>query len=199
MYPRGAIADAHYIPAGPLTATCDCLDRSYEWRAEPRIPGRAPPFPPWQIIGGPRLRCFYPGWRALGPLRRNLRQLARRAGFDVATPPQLRKIPLVKWGSHVRYVTSHRTTRIKLADVTGVLLHFKFLRDFHDRVMREVARKEHFAQGSEYARYLHLLERNPRLSLHDGDSVTYEGTSQLVALGHLRDAPGWRERRARAA
>jgi hypothetical protein len=189
VYSQAPIANAHYVPGEPLTATCDRIDRAYEWVTD------AQSFPPWQVIGGPRLRCFYPEWRALGAVQRKLRYAARRAGLGVATPPQLRKIPFVKWDANVRHVTSHSTTRIKLADVTGVLLHFKFLRDFHERVMREAARKEHFARGSEYGRYLRVLAANPRLSLDGRDSVTYEGTSQLVALGHLRDAPAWRERR----
>ena len=90
----------------------------------------------------------------------------------------------MKWGPNVRYATSHYTTKIRLADVTGALLHFKFMSDFHERVAREVSRREHFAQGSEYGRYSRMLAAQPRMSLDGEDSVTYEGTSQLVAL-HL--------------
>jgi hypothetical protein len=111
-------------------------------------------------------------------------------------PPTLPKIPLVRWLPGTRYQSNHATTPIKLSEITGVLLHFKFLQDFFERVETEANRKEHWSGASEYARYLAKLANNPTLSFNYAGSVTYEGSEQLVRLGLLREDQGWGQIRA---
>jgi hypothetical protein len=88
-------------------------------------------------------------------------------------------------------VGPHATTPIRLSEITGVLLHFKFLEDFFARVNIEAIRKEHWDGASEYARYLAKLKANPSLSFHYPGSVEYEGSEQLIRLGLLREDHGW--------
>jgi hypothetical protein len=88
-------------------------------------------------------------------------------------------------------VGPHATTPIRLSEITGVLLHFKFLEDFFARVNIEAIRKEHWDGASEYARYLAKLKANPSLSFHYPGSVEYEGSEQLIRLGFLREDRGW--------
>lgn len=114
-------------------------------------------------------------------------------------PPVLRKIPFVHWLPGTRYVNPHATTPIKLSDITGVLLHFKFLQDFHVRVDTQLSRKEHPVHGGwaiELARYQAKLKDNPSLSFHCPGSIAYQGSDQLLGLGLLREDQGWRQIRA---
>jgi hypothetical protein len=109
-------------------------------------------------------------------------------------PPTLRKIPFVRWLPGTRYEHPHATTPIKLSEVTGILLHFKFLEDFYARVNAELNRKEHQAHGiwaTELARYLAKLKDNPSLSFHYAGSVEYEGSEQLIRLSLLREDQQW--------
>jgi hypothetical protein len=105
--------------------------------------------------------------------------------------PFLTKIPFIRWLPGTRYVDPHATTPIRLSEITGVLLHFKFLEDFFARVNIEAIRKEHWDGASEYARYLAKLKANPSLSFHYPGSVEYEGSEQLIRLGLLHEDHGW--------
>jgi hypothetical protein len=108
----------------------------------------------------------------------------------------LTKIPFVRWLPGTRYENVHATTPINLSEVTGVLLHFKFLQDFYIRVSNELNRKDHRLRGvwvGELKRYLLSLERDPSLSFHNAGSVAYESSEQLVRLGLLRESQGWKQ------
>ena len=74
---------------------------------------------------------------------------------------------------------------------TGVLLHFKFLQDFHQRAVREAARGEYYDGATEYRRYADTLNGNPGASLMYEGSVRFEGAGQLVALGLMQDSEAW--------
>jgi hypothetical protein len=200
MYGSRKMTEAISASERSLLDACPHFDREYDWCLR-HIPGlQSPRFPEYNIVGGPRLRLFFPFLhrhahllgltRALWyftsliklPLPLNLRQ-----------PPCLFKIPLVHWLPGTRYRDSHKTaTSIKLSNITGVLLHFKFLHDFHERISTEVNRKEHWDDASEYARYAAKLIANPSLSFYHNGSLAYEGSEQLVRLGLLKDDPEWR-------
>src|SRR5690348_1747415 len=80
--------------------------------------------------------------------------------------PTLMKIPFVRWLPGTRYQSNHATTPIKLSEITGALLHFKFLEDFTERVETEIKRKEHWDSASEYRRYHATIKNNPSLRLY---------------------------------
>jgi hypothetical protein len=109
-----------------------------------------------------------------------------------APPPRLTKVPLIKGGVGIRYLTNHKTQPIRLSGVSGALLHFKYLADFHQRVVAEVARGQHFDGSTEYARYARVLADDPLASLFDPKaSQAWESTDALVRLGLLRTTPAW--------
>jgi hypothetical protein len=86
-----------------------------------------------------------------------------------------------------------------VAPDTGVLLHFKFLHDFHDRAVEEVARGEHYDVGlaSEYRRYVERLGENPEMTLAYEGSTRLAGTTQLVHLGLMQDTKAWVDARTK--
>jgi hypothetical protein len=208
MYGSGSIAEPTSEPRATPFDTCRYFDRDYAWRRRFYIPGlQRPWFPQYDVIGGPRLRLLFPFLHRHYYLLETMWMLSyytylltRRTPLPVTLrpPPVLSKIPLVRWLPGTRYQHPHATTPIKLADVTGVLLHFKFLPDFYVRVANEVKRKEHWDGAREYARYWEKLKNNPLLSFHYAGSVEYEGSEQLIRLGLLREDQAWKQIRGAA-
>jgi hypothetical protein len=110
--------------------------------------------------------------------------------------PTLGKIPFVRWSPGMRYPNPHETTRIKLSDVTGVLLHFKLLEDLFARLNVEINRKDQWdsvsrSWAAESARCLAKLRSERGLSFYYDGSVGYEDSEQLVRLGLIREDEGW--------
>ncbi len=129
------------------------------------------------IQGGPRMRRYF-----------------------AETPenaPALNKIPLVKWRRGQVYVSSthmllpRRLNRVYEAkggaNISGLLLHAKFLPDLAEKASREVERNQHFADGREYAAYQGVQEYS---DLCTENSVRYRGWKQLAELGLLSQG-GW--------
>jgi Glycosyl transferase family 2 len=196
MYGDVAVAETVSQPQHSLLDACRYFDRDYLWDFGFRIPGLPRRrFPPYKVVGGPRWRLLFPKlhrhyhllkamWLVCDHLKLPLPVGLKRA-------PTLGKIPFVRWSLGTFYPHPHTTTPINLAAVTGVLLHFKFLEDFLDRLSVEVARKEHWDNASEYSRYLAKLECNTGLSFHYLRSVAYENSDQLLRLGLMRQDDGW--------
>ena len=83
-------------------------------------------------------------------------------GSGRRAPPVLTKVPLVRWDQQTRYLSPHWVSPKIVAPVTGALLHFKFLADFHERAVHEAARGEHYDGAAEYRRYARTLDRRIR-------------------------------------
>jgi hypothetical protein len=70
------------------------------------------------------------------------------------------------------------------------MLHFKFLSDFHDRVVTKVARREHYASAREYRAYFDLQEKGT-VGFFTKDSVRFQDSAQFVGLGLMRSEPAF--------
>lgn len=204
------------FPAEPLRdlrfRSGEDLPAAAPWFEPPALrQERSEHFPYVQQFGGLRERLFFPEADPNRPGRLVHQKLynlfwrvpALRASerFRALAPkrsPNLTKAPLVKWREGAGLVFStHMLRPMALApeQPSGVLLHFKFLQDFHARAEDAVARGAHYDQSREYRRYLEALEQKPAFSLHSGRSVRYAGPEQLVELGVMRDTPEWAEAR----
>ena len=101
--------------------------------------------------------------------------------------PTVSKVPLVRWRKGMQFLYStHSRSHVETSKVTGALLHFKFLSDFHDRVETESARGEHYDGVREYRAYRALLRREGTVNFMTGKSVRFEDSAQLVRLGLMR-------------
>jgi len=186
MYSNKSIADTHYERGANFLSTCPYFDGDYYFRRRLRR------FPSHEFIGGPRLRCFYPEFAEAGKVGWTLPKIVRSMRNTVGissttwgiTPPMLIKIPLIRGGAG-SWLSSHKTTPLRLAEVTGGLLHFKYFSDFHERVMTARAERQHFDAASEYARYEAALQKNPHLSFYYANSVFYMTSHDLVTRGFM--------------
>lgn len=171
MYSDKPMRDVAYQAGQSLIEACPWFDTG-PYSFWPNL--KAPYF---SVTGGVRQRVFW----------------SRRHGQDVA-PPAIQKIPLVKWRRGMKFLSStHEVSPLKIADISGVLLHFKFLQDFHKRAMEEVQRKEHYNGASEYALYLDILEENPDISFHNQDSVKFAGSEELVSRKLMTSTNAFRD------
>jgi hypothetical protein len=206
MYGTSSIAEMIAQPQGSPFEACQYFDRDYTLRQMFYIPGfQRPRFPPIGVIGGPRLRLLFPSLHRYYYLLETVWQvsyfiylLTGRTPLPQALrpPPTLTKIPFVRWLPGTRYLHPHATTPIKLSEISGVLLHFKFLQDFYIRVNTELNREENRVHGlwaRELERYMAKVRKDPAFRFYYPGSVAYEGSEQLVRLGLLKDDEGWRQ------
>jgi hypothetical protein len=182
MYSEKPIRETAYVRGTSFLESCRYFDTdSYVW--EPADLQAVP------SAGGPRMRLFFPRRRppagTVGRLVARLRNRTRAGA--AAAPPLLRKIPFVRWRDGLAYTSStHALPGVRLGELTGVLMHFKFFADFPGRVAEEAARREHWQQACEYVVYRDVLAAQPDLALHYGGSACYEDSHQLGALGLVR-------------
>jgi len=169
MYSRSPVSEARVLPGQTLSDVCHYFD------AEPYQKLARPTFPFVDYRGGPRMRLF---WEK----------------SDGTHPPTISKVPLVRWKKGLRYAAAAHYMHpppARLANITGALLHYKFLSDFHERAKIEVARKQHYANAREYRRYLSRLDAEPSLSLYHDGSVRYTKSTDLVKAGLCTNATEW--------
>lgn len=207
LFPPGPLARCAYRPGTPLADTAHLFEPPV-LRHEP-IEG----FPHALAYGGIRERLFFPE-AAPGRPGRWLRQrlfnlgvrlpgLRTHPGFARLAPPRsptITKLPLLRWREGAAlHASTHCLAPMRLAQEqpSGVLLHFKFLQDFHARALDAVTRGAHWDGSREYRRYLERIVAEPGFTLAGPRAQPYAGPVQLVALGLMRDTPAWK--RARGA
>ncbi|MEO0342340.1 MAG: glycosyltransferase family 2 protein [Pseudomonadota bacterium] len=159
MYPQGAIGGIGYQPGASLLETCPWFDSTgYSYHQIN---------PDLEVIhrGGPRKRLFWDG-------------------YDRDYPsPVLFKIPLIKWQqSFALTASTHELKCAKLAEATGLLLHFKFLQDFKENAEAETQRAEHFMGARQYVAYNAILTENTCLTAFNENSKRFTDTRQLAEL-----------------
>jgi hypothetical protein len=199
LYPDGPLTQCAYQPGDDLLAAAPYFDIGpYDRSALDQCPGVL-------IKGGMRERVFHPDFRTRSLAARIYDALYYRVLRHVAwlgarpphRPPLLTKVPLVRWDEKSRYLQgNHAVSRKIVAPDTGVLLHFKFLHDFHARAVQEATRGEHYDGASEYRRYAERLNQNPDMTFMYAGSTRYERTAQLVRLGLMRETQAWTDARA---
>jgi len=124
-------------------------------------------FPFFEIKGGPRRREF---WKDKGS----------RAG------PSMRKVPLIKWKKGFEYlVAAHSCTPIRLADVGGVVAHFKMLSHFKQFAADEVSRNERVSNSIDWKVYAKTLGKNDINFFDERLSYKYQDSYSLLESSHM--------------
>jgi hypothetical protein len=105
----------------------------------------------------------------------------------------LRKVPLVKVTPYTYvHLGYHEVWTVRLAEMRGVMLHFKFFSRFCAAAKEEAYRGEHWNGASEYKKYLDVLQDQQELNLAYEGSVRYSGAEQLLRLNLIKETPDWR-------
>ncbi len=206
MYADQPMTQLHYKAGQNFLDTCRYFDRDYTFEPRLSLPF-APAFPVIEPLGGPRSRLFFPEQHQAPMARRialkiffRFMRWAHRHNLlrhiQVPSPsPQLFKIPLVRWRKGYGYITSHRTSEIRLAPVTGALLHFKFFQDFPARTAAAIKDNMHFNNSIEYRRYGELTAHKPDLNFMYSGSMRYGSSQDITDANLMRDAPLWQKAR----
>lgn len=106
----------------------------------------------------------------------------------------LAKVPLVDGSSGVRFlISTHQTTPVRMADVTGALLHYHLINilqpEYRSLLDDAIERREFPSASLERLRSREML---PRILSEDSllgkESVRFESTRQLVELGLMSAA-----------
>ncbi|WP_237212894.1 glycosyltransferase family 2 protein [Falsiroseomonas oryziterrae] len=204
-FPAGPLAECGYRGGMKLSEVAAMFE-------PPRLRSEAIGDFPYRLeYGGIRERLFFPEtdparptrwiWQRLFNLGLRMPRLRHSDGYRRLAPPRsptVTKVPLLRWREGAALLGStHRVAPMAMAEEqpTGVLLHFKFLQDFHARALDAVRRDAHFDGSREYRRYLARIRAEPGFSLAGPESRRYEGPEQLARLGLMRDTPAWRAAR----
>ena len=196
MYPNSNLSEAVCVPGKPFYEICNYFDKDYQFL--PRMKAFSNPemaFPETEVIGGPRLRTFYPEQKDTSLFNRlknrviwKIFNLLEKRGVKFKDKPHnaptLFKVPLVKWKKGYERLSGHNIRRPdKLSSARAALLHFKFFADFHDKAKTESSRAEHYAGGQEYKRYLNCISKDPDICFMYSGSVKYTNTQDLLKNG----------------
>src|SRR5919107_5077292 len=82
--------------------------------------------------------------------------------------------------------SSHWVDNAKIADISCVLLHYKFLDGyFHKQAAQAVREGQYNNASTRYKRYLEVLDRNPALQVKQESARELKGVNDLVENGFL--------------
>ena len=112
-----------------------------------------------------------------------------------AAEPCLTKFPLTRRaaGRGPKIETAHFISGAVVADVTAVLLHYKFDSRFRTRTAEAVRRKNYYGGSSEYRQYQAALEDDPALTLDSDSSQKLKSADQLLRSGFVSVSHEYRE------
>lgn len=108
---------------------------------------------------------------------------SRSKTFDVGA--LLTKHPLQFPARGIVMRNAHHVTNGRIADISAVLLHYKYVGDFYNYAKR-IASEESFSKDSEeYKKYVGAMESTRDLKLYDKSSRVYRGPEALLGEGFL--------------
>ncbi|MCK1616067.1 glycosyltransferase family 2 protein [Bradyrhizobium sp. 159] len=197
MYPRWLGGPERYHAGESLVAFSPYFD------SDTYVKRRRRGFPTNYLVGGARARLFYDEpmppkialydtlVQLLEPY--GLARLLPAVNITRWQPPLLTKVPLARWLPGRRYIAAGHlmAPRGKAGDVTGALLHFKFLHDFTDKVAIAVREGNYYLGSVEYQRYAERLDQNPSFELIYPKSLIYQSSDDLVRCGLMRLSPAY--------
>jgi hypothetical protein len=102
--------------------------------------------------------------------------------------PLLTKFPLVFRDGTIKLFdgSSHWVANAKIADITCVLLHYKFLDGhFYKQAIRQGHYHDDSARYTHYKKYLEVLDKNPTLQVKRESARELRGVNDLVENGFL--------------
>ncbi len=96
--------------------------------------------------------------------------------------PLLTKHPLVFLDDKLKPMdlSEHWAGNARIADFTGILLHYKISANLYGLVRREIEERRYINQGGKYDKYLKVLENAPSLLIKNDTSKELKSVNELV-------------------
>ncbi len=96
--------------------------------------------------------------------------------------PLLTKHPLVFLDDEIRPMdlSDHWAGKARVADITGILLHYKLSASLYDLVRREMEERRYISRHGKYDKYFEVLEEDPDLLMVDEASKKLTSVNDLV-------------------
>jgi hypothetical protein len=162
MFPEGALEDTADAPGGFLAS-----HRHYDVSAVESLP-----YPD-------HLGC-----------RLGAASITRRVGGIRKTVFGLDRVelvhhPLLRYRPDMWFGNPHYVRHAHVADVAGVMYHYKFVASFREQVADAVRRNPRWSNAGDNRRYLDVLASAPRLTLRRPGARRLEGIGDLVESGFL--------------
>jgi hypothetical protein len=100
--------------------------------------------------------------------------------FNVS--PLLIKHPLIFFDGEIRPMdlSDHWAANARVADFTGVLLHYKISANLYEMVRREVEERRYISRGGKYDKYYEVLSGAPDLVIRGDASMELKSVDELV-------------------
>jgi len=105
----------------------------------------------------------------------------------------LTKHPLNFGDRDVTVPNSHAVGNRYVADISGLLLHYKFVGDIHARVRKAVEFGQYYGNSIEYRHYMAAFEERPDEGFLLADSYLYENHRQLLSHGLFEISAAYRD------
>ncbi len=105
----------------------------------------------------------------------------RRTIFDLPGP-WLTKYPLVFCDGSLEPEPPHGVRNARIADLSCVLFHYKFLKNFREQAVQAVKEEQYHGKSRAYKRYIDTLEQNPELRL------MLESSKEIVSVNELLES-----------
>ena len=97
------------------------------------------------------------------------------------------KTPLLRSGIGTKLISSsHFVTPVKVSDLTGAVLHYKFLGSFRERVEVEANRREHWNGSMRVVQIRDQLDNAGRADWTYPGTESYRDSQQLIDLGLIQ-------------
>ena len=92
------------------------------------------------------------------------------------------KFSLVKYSPFMRFSEGiHYASNVKVPENSIAYMHFKYHSEFISKVKREVERKQHFENATEYKKYLELLNENVDIFWSKKKSIKFVDSKQFLS------------------
>jgi hypothetical protein len=159
LFPRTIELAASYQAGTDFRCVASHFEPAREWRGSVECPYS-------ELYGGMRQRLFWPDSRGNNQM----------------------KVPLMRGGRGARLLSSsHIVSPLRVSDVMGAMLHFKFIGDCRESVHHEVLRREQPGGAAQWRAYKSALDGwSSDASLLGSGTLKYESTRQLEELGICR-------------
>ena len=92
----------------------------------------------------------------------------------------LTKHPLVFPSKGLVYYHAHHVSQACTADMSAVLLHYKFVGDFHKYVRQIVAESSFSGESLEYKEYLRTIEESGSLQIYSEGDMEFDTVEDLL-------------------